>query len=221
VKNVLVVAPHPDDETLGCGGTLLKHSQNGDHIHLAIMTQMNKEEYGPERVEERALEIESVVRALGVKSVHQLTFTPTRLDTVPIGDIVSALSTVVNDVKPDTVYAPYPGDVHTDHRVVFDAVVSCSKWFRYPFVRSIMIYETISETEFGLNPDSGGFKPNVFVDIGKFLDRKIEVFNLYRSEVGAYPFPRCEKSIRALATLRGSTAGCQAAESFMLLREIR
>ena len=113
---------------------------------------------------------------------------------------------------------PHPCYVHTDHRLVFDATSACAKWFRYPSVKRILAYETISETEFGLDPNNF-FCPNYYVDIGEFLERKLEIMSVYQSELGDFPFPRSSEAIRALAVLRGSTSGFVAAEAFQLLRE--
>lgn len=219
MKQVIIIAPHPDDETLGCGGTILRHHDQGDCVHWMIITGM-EDGFSAARIAARENEIESVKHQYGFKSAHSLKFPTTRLDSVPIGDLVSSIKAVFDAVSPDTVYLPYRGDVHTDHRVVFDAVVSCSKWFRHPSIKRILAYETLSETEFGINPDSNGFRPNVFVDISAHIDKKLEIMNTYASELEAFPFPRSFEAVRALAALRGATAGCVAAEAFMLLKEI-
>jgi len=95
---------------------------------------------------------------------------------------------------------------------MMEAASACTKWFRYPSVKRVLAYETPSETDFGIDPRDSGFKPNVFVDIGGQLDRKIELMKIYASEMGEFPFPRSEKALRALAQLRGSQAGFKAAE---------
>lgn len=174
MKNVLIISPHPDDETLGCGGTLLKHKVIGDVLHWIIITNMKaSHQFSIERIQKRNAEI---------------------------------------------IYVPYRGDVHTDHAVVFDAVISCTKWFRYPYVKQVLAYETLSETDFGLNPDSQGFRPNLFVNIEGFLEEKINIMKIYESEMGMFPFPRSEQAIRALAYVRGAASGYQAAEAFMILK---
>lgn len=220
MKKVIVIAPHPDDETLGCGGTLLRHRHEGDAIHWVIATAMH-EEYGapPGRIESRQHEIAAVSKAYGFDSIHCLDFPTTRLDTIPASTLITALKAVFELVGPEVVYAPYPGDVHSDHRVVFDAVASCSKWFRQSTVRRILAYETLSETEFGIRPDTAGFRPNVFINISEHLEQKLAILDLYAGETGSFPFPRSVEAVRALAGLRGATAGYEAAEAFMLLKE--
>lgn len=220
-SRILIVAPHPDDETLGCGGTLLHHIASGNIVSWLIVTNMHsKFGFTELQVNQRQAEIQQVSEAYGFASVHKLEFPAARLDSIPQVEIISAISHIMNEVKPETVYLPYRGDVHTDHNVVFDAVVSCTKSFRYPFIRRLLCYETISETDFGLNPETRGFIPNSFVDITKYIDRKIEIANIYQTEMGNFPFPRSSEALRSLAKIRGVACGCLAAESFMLLREI-
>jgi LmbE family N-acetylglucosaminyl deacetylase len=121
--------------------------------------------------------------------------------------------------EPEEVFVPHPSDVHTDHRIVFDAVASCTKWFRYPSVKRVLAYETLSETDFGLGTNQA-FRPNVFVNIEPYLAEKLQAMDIYVSELGVFPFPRSHEAIRALATLRGAASGFRAAEAFELLREI-
>jgi LmbE family N-acetylglucosaminyl deacetylase len=135
--------------------------------------------------------------------------------------LISKISSVVNTIKPNIIYLPFKSDVHSDHKYIFDAAYSCTKSFRYPFVKKIYMMETLSETEFALSTKEDGFVPNVFVDISEYMDKKIELMNAYESEIGKHPFPRSERNIRALSTYRGATAGCDYAESFMLIKEIR
>ena len=108
--------------------------------------------------------------------------------------------------------------MHTDHRIVFDAVIACTKWFRYPSVKRVLAYETLSETDFSLNTN-GRFYPNYFINISGYLEKKIELMSIYISEIAKFPFPRSYEAIRALATLRGAASGYIAAEAFQLLKE--
>jgi LmbE family N-acetylglucosaminyl deacetylase len=127
---------------------------------------------------------------------------------------------VFSEIKPNIVYLPFSGDVHSDHRVVFDAAASCTKWFRSPWIKRVLVYETLSETDMSLPLDSNRFAPNVYEDVSAFLKKKIYIMNIYKSEVGDFPFPRSDESMSALAKLRGSQSGFNAAEGFMLLKEI-
>jgi LmbE family N-acetylglucosaminyl deacetylase len=216
----MVVAPHCDDETLGCGGTLLRHAADGDHVHWVIVTSACPESgySAEETAAERAL-VTSVALAFNFKSTHCLNLKPSFLDNIPLSNVIAALRKVIDQVRPEIIYLPHGGDVHSDHGIVARAVVSSAKWFRNRSVRRMLAYETLSETEFGIAHGDGRFAPNVFVDITPFLDKKIEIFAKYKSEVGAFPFPRSEEALRALAALRGSTSGVAAAEAFTLLKE--
>jgi LmbE family N-acetylglucosaminyl deacetylase len=177
--------------------------------------------YSPAVIERRAHEITAVAQAYGFAKIFNLHLPTTRLDTMPLADIIQKVGSVFRETLPATIYLPYRDDVHSDHTVVFHAVSSCTKWFRYESVRKVLSYETVSETEFCLNPGASGFRPNTFVNIDDYLEKKIEIMKIYGAEMSSFPFPRSEEAIRALAAFRGSTAGCRAAEAFMLLKEIR
>jgi LmbE family N-acetylglucosaminyl deacetylase len=215
----LVVAPHPDDEILGCGGTLLRRKNEGGVVGWLVVTGMTEEAGWPvEQIRLRDEEIAKVVAMVGFDAVFNLRLPATRLDELPMSELVSAFSSVFKSFEPEEVLVPHRGDVHSDHRVTFDAVAACAKWFRYPSVRRVLAYETPSETEFGLSKEIA-FEPNFFVDIGAYLERKLEVAKVYQSELGEFPFPRSVRAIRALAEWRGACAGYLAAEAFELLRE--
>jgi len=220
MQKVLVVAVHPDDETLGCGSTLLKHKAQGDEIHWMIVTAMTAEcGFTTEVMARREREIETVAQMYGFDSVHHLGFSATRLDEIPMSQLVTAMSKVFRSVQPNQVFLPFRHDVHSDHQHAFAAAYSCTKVFRYPSVRKVMMVETLSETDFAQSA-SGGFIPNLFVDVTDQFDRKMEILRVFESELRPHPFPRSEESVTALATLRGAAAGCQYAESFMMLKEI-
>jgi LmbE family N-acetylglucosaminyl deacetylase len=221
MKKILVVAPHADDESLGCGGTILKHIANGDEVYWLLVTGMSKETGFTElQIETRRVEISKVIESYNITETFQLRLPPAKLDILALADVVGAISDVVNQVQPEVVYTVYRNDAHSDHEVVFDAVMSATKSFRYPFVKRVLAYETISETDFSMKPEDPGFRPNVFVNIEKYLDKKLNILNIFESEMGVFPFPRSLKAIRSLAYLRGVQSNCEAAESFMLLKEI-
>ena len=174
--------------------------------------------FSDEKVKQRADEIKNVAELFGFDAIYELSFPTTQMDRIPMSDLVSAISSVFKSFEPNEVFVPHPADVHTDHGVVFNAVASCTKWFRYPSVKRVLAYETLSETDFCLGT-SQGFQPNVFVNIEPFLERKLRAMEIYASELGEFPFPRSHEAIRALATLRGAASGFKAAEAFELLRE--
>ena len=215
----IVVAPHPDDEVFGVGGTILRRKRAGTKVAWLIVTTISVEDgWNEEKVRQRTNEIGRVQEFFGFDEVFTLNFPTARLDRVPMRDMVSRISDVFQSFAPEEVFVPHPSDVHTDHRVVFDAVASCVKWFRRPSIKRILAYETLSESDFGLGT-SPGFRPNVFVNIEPFLDEKLRAMDIYTSELDAFPFPRSHEAMRALATLRGAASGFLAAEAFELLRE--
>ena len=217
--NTIVIAPHPDDEVLGVGGTLLRRKTEGAKVAWLVVTAISSQSGWSEgKVKQRADEIKQVTSLFGFDEVFLLNFPTAQLDRVPMSDLVTGISTAFKSFQPNEVFVPHPADIHTDHRVVFDAVASCTNWFRYPFIERVLAYETLSETDFGLNVDQA-FRPNVFVNIESFLDSKLKAMEVYKSEMGEFPFPRSREAIRALATLRGVASGFKAAEAFELLRE--
>jgi LmbE family N-acetylglucosaminyl deacetylase len=221
MNKVLVISVHPDDETLGCGGTLLKHNANGDKTHWLIATDIKKSEgFSDAFIKKRNREISEVEGIFGFASVDKLGLSTTKVDTYSMNELVAKISSVIDRIKPNIIYLPFKGDVHSDHKYIFDAAYSCTKVFRYPFIKKIYMMETLSEKEFSFCINEGNFFPNVFVDISNVMDKKIEIMNIYENEIGDHPFPRSEKNIRALATFRGATSGCDYAESFMLVKEI-
>lgn len=221
MTKVLVVAPHADDESLGCGGTILRHIAEGHEVYWLLVTGM-KSSYGysDQQINTRNNEIEKVHRLYDFKERFELGFQPAALETVPLGNLISSISNVVNIVKPDIVYSVFRDDAHSDHEVVFDAVMSSTKSFRYPFIKRVLAYETLSETDFGMKPENNTFKPNYYVNIEGFLDKKLEILMCFESEMGEFPFPRSDIALTAQAQLRGVQSNCRAAEAFMLLKEI-
>ena len=220
-KSILVIAPHPDDETLGCGGTLLRHISAGDKVYWLICTKIREcHGFTKERIEERTKEIDLVSNMYRFTGYKQLDFNTTELDQIPRNSLIHEISEYVNEVKPHTMYLPYRNDVHSDHAQIFDASIACTKSFRYPFVKKVCVYETLSETEFVMRTDDHGFKPNMWVDISNYIDRKIKILKIFKSEIREHPFPRSIRCIKSLANLRGAFAGSEYAESFMCIKEI-
>ena len=216
----MVVAVHPDDETLGCGGTLLRHKNNGDDIYCIFCTSMkNNNDYSNDAVIKRDKEIEEISKLYDFNNIYHLDLNTTKVDEYPLSELIPSFSKIFLEVKPDVLYLPFMFDVHSDHRKIFEAAYSCTKSFRYPFIKKVLMMETLSETEYAPSIPGNSFVPNVFVDICPYIDKKIEAMKIYQSEISSFPFPRSEDAIIALAKYRGSSAGCSYAESFMLLKE--
>ena len=219
-RRVLAVAVHPDDETLGCGGSLLKHQNEGDSLYWLILTRAWEPRWSKEAITQKQREVERVTQAYGFKECFWLEFPSTRLETVPMSDIVEAVRKVVTQVGPEWVYVVNGTDIHTDHQIGFQAVMSVLKPLSMAElgVWRVLAYETLSETE-AAPPSSQGFVPNVFSDITPYLEGKLEIMRLYETEVQPAPQPRSPEALRAIAGYRGATMGVKGAEAFMLIRE--
>lgn len=221
-KNILVISAHPDDETLGAGGTLLRHRKQGDDITWLIVTNISNDNgFAEKRVASRQQEIEHVSDLYGFKKTVKLDYPTMSLSSSSIQSLIGDISKVVQEVKPHTIYIMNRSDAHSDHRVIFDAVMACTKSFRYPFIREVLMYECISETEFAPALPEKVFQPNCFVDISNEMEEKIKIMNVFESELGEHPFPRSERNMRALATFRGAIAGVDYAEAFQILKSNR
>lgn len=219
---VLVIAPHPDDETLGCGGCLLKHKANGDQLSWLIATCGHEPQWSAELLAQKEREIGRVAAAYGFENTFRLNFPTIKLDAIPLEEIIVAIREAVADAKPDLVYVNHFGDVHSDHRVVFEATMSVLKPFYSAKhgVKKVLSYEVLSSTDAMPANQARAFVPNVFVDVTKFLEEKLEIMSLYESEMQASPLPRALDSLRALARFRGASVGVEFAEAFMLVREV-
>ena len=221
MRKILFVAPHADDETLGCGGTILKYADSGYEVHWLLVTGMTEDAgFSNKQIAIRKEEIDKVKSLYRFNSIHQLGFPPAALETVSKGSLIGAISAVVTDIQPDEVFTVYRNDAHSDHEIVYDAVMSATKSFRYPFIKRVLAYETISETDFGMKPEDGGFRPNVFINIENYLDKKLDILEVFESEIGEFPFPRSRKALESLAYVRGAQSNTKAAEAFVLIKEI-
>lgn len=218
--NVLVISVHPDDEAVGCAGTILKHKAAGDQIDWLIITEAFEPQWSSEVIERKATEVAAAADAYGMRRVTKLGLPTTRLDTVPQAEIMSAIREAVVESAPECVYLINRSDVHSDHRVVFEAALGVMKPFHRTTVRRILSFETLSSTDATPALAERAFVPNVFVDITTHIDEKIAIMDLYESEGQPFPQPRASESLRALARYRGATIGVGYAEAFMLLREV-
>ncbi len=220
MKSIVVIAPHPDDETLGCGGTILKEKLAGSKVHWIIVTEISQKlKISDEQKTKRSIEINEVAKAFDFNSFDILGFPSAELDFFPMYELIDALTACIRRIKPSDIYLPYPGDAHSDHKAVFDASIALTKWFRFSSVERVYAYETQSETDFDISPMSSGFRPNTFVNITDTIEKKIEIASIYDSEFLDHPFPRNFEVIKALAKIRGSASGFKYAEAFTLLKQ--
>jgi len=214
---VLVIAPHPDDEVLGCGGTVAKYALRGDEIHLLIVTDA----YPPDWSEDYRIRKEKEIKAsnaiLGIGSTVSLGYPTVKLDTVPQKELNDAISGVVRDVMPELAFIPHRGDLNRDHRIVFESALVALR----PVTgacRKILSYEVPSETEWGraIAP----FVPDAYADITGTIEVKLRAMETYRTEARDPPHPRSTDTLRALARRRGSEIFVTYAEAYSLIREI-
>lgn len=219
---VMAISAHPDDETLGCGGTLLKHGAAGDTLSWLIVTRPHQPQWSGETIEAKAAEVQRVGQAYRTQRCVTLDFPSASLDTAPQADLIERIGGAISETSPEIIYLVHGGDVHSDHRAVFDAAMSVLKPIHMARlgVRRILSYETLSSTDAAPPGAHPTFQPSVFNDITPYMDRKLEIMAMYQTEQQADPLPRGPSAIRALARQRGATIGVDYAEAFMLTREL-
>jgi LmbE family N-acetylglucosaminyl deacetylase len=220
MKKILVIAVHPDDETLGCGGTLLKHKSHGDKVFWLILTKANQRITSiPDIVGIQEKYINQVARAYNFDGLLQFPFLTTELDRYHLSDIIEKIAGYIKETEPAIIYFHHHADIHSDHKVAFEAIWACTKNFRYPFIERILLFETLSETEFSPAVNSNAFVPNVYNDITPYMEKKLAIMEMFTTEQMKEPLPRALSTIRALGRYRGSRTGVEYAEAFMLLFE--
>jgi LmbE family N-acetylglucosaminyl deacetylase len=218
--NILVIATHPDDEVLGCGGVISRHASRGDKVDVLVVTRGAPDLYAEDQVKVLRKELDSAHAILGISAVHFLDFPAPKLDLVPTHELADAIGLQIGAIHPSVVYIPHRGDLHSDHRSVFGAALVAVRPIGNPAVRRVLSYETLSETEWAAPVAEDAFLPSVFVDISGFLEKKKQALLAYRSQLKDFPHPRSLQAVESLARLRGSTVGVEAAEAFQLIREI-
>lgn len=221
MAKVLVVAAHPNNEIIGAGGTILKHIANGDEVYWLIITGMTERQgFNKERISTRSQEIDKVASEVGFSEVVKLDYPTMTLSSASLIDMVPKISKIFNELQPEVIYTMNRSDAHSDHRIIFDAVMACTKSFRYPFIKRVLMYETLSETEFAPALSEKSFTPNYYVDITPHFFKKAQLAKIYESEIGDHPFPRSIRNMEALAVFRGASCGVEYAEAFQLIRYI-
>ncbi len=216
----LVVAPHPDDEVLGCGGTVARLAAAGQAVDVAVVTTGTAPRFAAEGVAQVRAEAAAAHAMLGVRRTHFLDLPAAELDRVPHADLNAAIAGIVAQVRPRTLFVPFVGDIHLDHQLVFRACLVAARPRGQGGPDRVLAYETLSETNWGAPYLDPGFAPTTYVDIGDTLERKIDAFRAFRSQVRAFPDERSPEALRALAMLRGATVHRTAAEGFVLIREV-
>tara|TARA_A100001015_G_scaffold133674_1_gene148328 strand:- start:3953 stop:4645 length:693 start_codon:yes stop_codon:yes gene_type:complete len=225
-KSILVVAAHPDDEVLGCGGTLAKYANDGAIIHVAFLADgvFSRDDSKKDLLKKLTIRQTAAKKAceiLGVKSVSFNDFPDNKMDTIPLLDVAKIVEDLVTKHQPEIIFTHHPGDVNVDHQIVNQSVITaCRPKPGHP-VRTILNFEVLSSTEWQFSPNEIHFQPNWFEDISGTLKLKIKAMEVYVDELCDWPHPRSLEAIEYLSRWRGLTVGVKAAEAFVLARKIK
>jgi LmbE family N-acetylglucosaminyl deacetylase len=226
MSSILVFAPHPDDEVLGCGGVIARHAEGGDDVFVCIVTKGMPPVYcHPPEVQHlpHSLinEIDQAHRILGVKKTLYLELPAVMMESVPRHELNHKISDTIAACAPDFVYMPHYGDMQKDHEITAEAIMVAVRPKAGCCVRFVYAYETLSETEWNMPNVKNAFLPNTYVNIDNYLDKKLAAMRCYPSQLSDFPNPRSIEAVEALAKYRGATMNCRSAEAFMLIREYR
>ena len=219
--NILVIAPHPDDEVLGCGGTIAKHVSMGDSVYVCIVTKGCEPLFSQDSVEKVMDECKKADALLGVKETIFLNFPAAMMEEVPRYKLNDAFIKTIQKIKPEIVYLPHRGDMQLDHKMTVDAAMVALRPKYDHMVKIIYAYETLSETGWDVPNTVNEFIPNVYNDITEYIDKKVKALQKFTTQLAEFPNPRSIETIEALAKFRGNTVSIPYAEAFMLLREVK
>lgn len=219
--NVLVIAPHPDDEVLGAGGTIAKRAAAGHDVYVCIVTKGCEPLFHEPMIEQGRNECRAADKFLGVKETFFLDFPAAMLEEVPRYKLNDGILSIVQRVKPDEVYIPHRGDMQIDHKMVVDAAMVALRPKYEHRVMRIYAYETLSETGWDAPNTINEFIPTVYEDITSTIEKKLEAMSMFKTQLAEFPNARSIGAIEALAKYRGSTVTVNAAEAFVLIREIK
>ena len=224
-ESILVLGAHPDDEVLGCGGTIAKLADQGAPVHVAFLADGVSSREGEATAQEAELKArraaaQKACDVLHVKSVSFGDFPDNRMDTVALLDIVKTIEALIAEHRPDTIFTHHPGDVNIDHRCMHDAVITACRPQRGHPVKTLLLFEVPSSTEWQTPGTAPVFAPNWFVDISKTLERKLAALDAYAAELRPWPHPRSRQGVEHLVRWRGASIGVEAAEAFMLGRHL-
>jgi len=225
--SVLVVAAHPDDEILGCGGTMTRLASEGHEVRIAILAEglssryAQREDADQHQLQHLHARAQQAADKVGAKELVLCKLPDNRLDTLPLLDVVKTVEDLIARFRPEILYTHHPGDLNVDHGVVHRAVLTATRPVSGQCVRDIYAFEVPSSTEWAFQRLEPLFRPNVFVDIADSLDTKIAALACYDTETREFPHPRSAESLRAIATRWGSVVGLRAVEAFELIRSVR
>lgn len=222
-KNVLIVAAHPDDEVFGCAGTVAKLVKKKWKVHLLFFTdgisaRKNKKNLASKILRRKSAALKSS-KLLGIKNVKFLSFPDNGLDKVKLIEIIQEIESYMKQFKPEMIFTHSNTDLNIDHEIINRAVITATRPQPNCYVKKILLFETLSSTEWNFSSKKLNFKPNYFVDIKDTIKIKIKAIKAYKSELRRWPHPRSVNGAKILANYRGQSVGLQFAEAFFLLRE--
>ena len=226
-ESVLVVAAHPDDEVLGCGGTMARLANEGHEVRIAILAEgmtsryQQREQANQKQLSHLHSNAQQAADKVRAKELVLCKLPDNRLDTVPLLEVVKVVEDLIEKFSPVVIYTHHPGDLNVDHGVVHRAVLTATRPIPGQRVREIYAFEVPSSTEWAFQRLEPSFRPSVFVDISATLETKVSALACYDTETRKFPHPRSPEAVRAIAMRWGSVAGFQAAEAFELIRSLR
>lgn len=218
---VLVIAPHPDDEIIGVGGTIAKRAKAGDEVYVCVVTKGQEPMFKREFIEQGRRECREADAKLGVKETIFLNFPAVMLETVPRYEFNGKIAEIVQKINPDEVYIPHRGDMQIDHQMVVDAAMVAVRPRGKNYPKRVYAYETLSETGWNIPNTVNEFLPTVYEDISDCFDTKLQAMSVFESQLAPFPAARSIGAIEALAKYRGATVNVEAAEAFYLIREVK
>lgn len=217
MEKILVICAHPDDETLGLGGTIKLHSLNGSKVYVLNFADGESSRIKfTNNILERQKQAIKAASILGIKETKFLDYEDQKLDTVPLVELSKQIELAIKKWNPSIVYTHFWGDVNQDHKVLFDATIIATRPTPNSKINKVICYETPSSTEWG----NQNFKPNHFINIQKVSKMKIKAFQQYRNEIKKFPHPRSKQAILIRSNYWGSSIGIENAEAFIILRDI-
>jgi len=223
-KTVLVVAAHPDDEMLGCGGSMIRHVLDGDMVYVAFAsdghTSRNDGDSHLTSLSRNKL-AEQVCLSIGAAPPFFLGFADNKMDQVPLINVVKPVEQLIDKLMPTIIYTHHAHDLNIDHRLTHQAVMTAARPLPSSQIREIYSFETLSSTEWNTPSPANAFAPNFFVDITATFELKIKAMKYYQSEMRKYPHSRSIKALESLAIVRGASVGVRYAEAFVVNRIIR
>ena len=215
---ILVIACHPDDEVIGVGGTILKEVAKGTDVYVQIITKAWEPKWDENTVKEKRREVEKVHSFLGIRKTFFADFLTTKLDSLSESSLVDSITNVMTEVQPNIVYTHNPYEIHKDHKITYSATMAAVRPLPNSKVKKVLLYEIPFVT---WKSNSVYNHPNVYENISKYLDKKIEAMSMYKTELRDFPHPRSREGLKIISQYRGLEVGMQAAEAFYLSKELR